>query len=638
MAFQTLAKEKAIDSNSVLPSQSNWSLTKENWQFLAVFGFVFLCASFLIFYNLGNFPLFNPDEALYAEPAREMLETGQYVTTLLNYAVRFTKPPLVIWAMAANYQLFGVNEFAARYFGAACGAILVAATYLFTRAQINKRAALIAAFALMTAPLFFGTAREAITDMPLSLFLTGGLMCFYQAYSTRLKSIRLNDGSGLNGSDVDSTASNSIGLNPNGSDSTGLKLKRLNSNNTGLLVLAYACLGLAVMTKGPVGIILPIAILGIYHLLRWDVKSALLFYKPWFGILLVALIAVPWFALEISLTKGAYYKEFILRENFQRFTGVVDHKAAWWYHIAAMFGGFFPWSIFLPGALLGVVIPKLGGSKNPLTYFQNLTRRQSVMLFATCASVIILGFFSAGVSKLIPYTLPAFPMLALLVGGYVDELFIKNAWKPLTSIFAILAVVYGGAMAAIPILGAKLHDCPSALLSAISALLVVHAVAAFAAAVLSFKKKYPAALITFTTASFLAVLFIGDRGLEAVSNQWETPIQSFSEFAGASKDTIIVYQMRKPSVTFYAKRKFLLPKSPKELSYILSKTNGAYIISRSRSEKDLQAQPGTKHLCQIGQYVLTSYARDQGTSSTEKVSDAKSVSTTLDQKESNSDE
>src|SRR5271163_3854879 len=73
--------------------------------------------SVLIFFNmLGAVPLFNPDEGLYAEPAREMLETGQYLTTLLNYAVRFTKPPLVIWAMALSYKIFGVSEFAARFF------------------------------------------------------------------------------------------------------------------------------------------------------------------------------------------------------------------------------------------------------------------------------------------------------------------------------------------------------------------------------------------------------------------------------------------------------------------------------------------------------------------------------------------
>lgn len=136
MTFQTITPESANKPPAVESLDAQINIRKKQLVFLATVLVVFASACLLIFYKLGAFPLFNPDEALYAEPAREMLETGEYITTFLNYAVRFTKPPLVIWAMAAGYHLFGVTEFAARYFGAACGAILVAATYLFTRAQI----------------------------------------------------------------------------------------------------------------------------------------------------------------------------------------------------------------------------------------------------------------------------------------------------------------------------------------------------------------------------------------------------------------------------------------------------------------------------------------------------------------------
>ncbi|MBK7841541.1 MAG: hypothetical protein IPJ49_28425 [Candidatus Obscuribacter sp.] len=79
----------------------NLQITAKKSSFsLAGFSFVVIVAAAVIFARLGSFPLFNPDEALYAEPAREMLEIGDYVTTYLNYVIRFTKPPLVIWAMA----------------------------------------------------------------------------------------------------------------------------------------------------------------------------------------------------------------------------------------------------------------------------------------------------------------------------------------------------------------------------------------------------------------------------------------------------------------------------------------------------------------------------------------------------------
>lgn len=583
MALQIPSKESTTELHSDRSADQKNKISENQWLFLATFGFVFALASLLIFSNLGNFPLFNPDEALYAEPAREMLETGEYVTTLLNYAVRFTKPPLVIWAMAAGYSIFGVTEFAARYFGAACGAILVAVTYLFTRAQINNRSALVAAFALLTAPLFLGVSREAITDIPLSLFVTGSMMCLFHGYEKHKRSEK-QQGSWL------------------------------------ALFTAYTAIGLAVMTKGPIGIILPVAILGVYHLLKWDVRAALRFYKPWFGLPLVALIAVPWFAIEISVTKGAYYREFILRENFQRFTGVVDHKAAWWYHIAAMFGGFFPWTLFLPGAVLTVLnstnaVGTEPTRTNPVNRLRNLSTRQSTMLFAITGSIIILSFFSAGVSKLLPYTLPAFPLLAVLVGGYVDQLWTEAKNKTGAVIFAILATLYGAALAAVPIVGSRLHDCPGSLLSAATSILVIHAIAATIAAILWLRHKFGAALVSFVLSTYLALLTIGNQGMEAVSKQWETPIQSFAEYAGPTKATIVVYQMRKPSVTFYAKRRFLLPKNPKELAYILSKTDRAYIISRSRGESDLKVLPGIKHLCQMGQYVLSSYISPAGSQS-----------------------
>ncbi|HEY9712154.1 MAG TPA: glycosyltransferase family 39 protein, partial [Chroococcales cyanobacterium] len=173
---------------------------------------IFLCGSVLFFSDLGSFPLFNPDEALYAEPAREMLVTGQYITTLLNYVVRYTKPPLVIWIMALSYKIFGVNEFAARCFGAGCGVFLIAATYLFCLRHASKRIAIIAALVLATSPLYIGTGREAITDMPLSLFVAGSLMAFFHGFQ---------------------------------------------QSNKLWVALAYVLTGLAVMTKGPVAVVLP---------------------------------------------------------------------------------------------------------------------------------------------------------------------------------------------------------------------------------------------------------------------------------------------------------------------------------------------------------------------------------------------
>ena len=558
MAQTTIIKERLTEETR---AQHN----SIDWRRLVVFSLMFAGVCLLIFNDLGRFPLFNPDEALYAEPAREMLEKNEYITTLLNYAVRFTKPPLSIWWMAANYQIFGVTEFAARYSGAACAAILVAANYLFVRKYVNARAAVFSAFMLVTAPLFLGTAREAITDMPLSLFVAGSLISFYHGYA---------------------------------------------SNRPAFRWIGYVLIGLAIMTKGPVGLLLPTIILAAFHALRGDTLKAVKYYKPWYGALIVAAIAVPWFAVEITITKGAYFREFILRENFQRFTGVVDHKAPWWYHIAAMFGGFFPWSIFLPLSLINAF--RIDTNVAPVAVqspYKHISDRQSVLLFSGLTALITLLFFSSSVSKLLPYTVPAFPALALLIGAIIDRFITQRSIKALTISFAILLAVYSVGGVAVPFVTRHLQDCPPQLSGLITAFLAVQCCAAILALILVARKQLVYAAATFMSLTFLSYFVIGSKTLEVFSDHWELPIQSFSQYAAVSDWPILVYQIRKPSVTFYAKRKILLPRGKDSLLSLLRTKKCAYIISRSRDTGDFASITGCKQISHMGSYVLTSWIR-----------------------------
>src|SRR3990167_6136191 len=160
---------------------------------------------------------------------------GAYLTTLLNYDVRFTKPPLVIWAMALCYQIFGVNEFAARFFCASCGAILASCTYAILERYRGVACGVLGTLALIVAPLYVAAGRMAITDMPLALFIAGSLFAFYRAFREQDAFWRW----------------------------TG-----------------YVLLGFAVMTKGPVGLVLPVLVLGVYHGLRGNWREALRFYRP----------------------------------------------------------------------------------------------------------------------------------------------------------------------------------------------------------------------------------------------------------------------------------------------------------------------------------------------------------------------
>jgi 4-amino-4-deoxy-L-arabinose transferase-like glycosyltransferase len=537
---------------------------------------VFLVAVAVLFGKLGDFPLFNPDEGYYAEPAREMLVTGEYVTTPLNYVVRYTKPPLIMWAMIFCYKLFGINEFAARFFGAACGVSLVLATYLFLEKFLGNRIAIIGGLSLITAPLYFGVAREAITDMPLSLFTAGSLMAFFIAFKER---------------------------------------------NQVLKWLGYVLVGLAVMTKGPVGALLPGLIMFIFYLLRGQAANAMTFFQLPIGCLVVSLIALPWFITEIVVTNGAYFREFILRENFERFTSVVDaHKGGWWYHLAAIFGGFLPWSIFLPQAIVRFFRDTLQEisksnifSRQFLTEVQvrlwTVSQTEEICLFAICWSFITVAFFSASVSKLLPYTLPAFPALAMLVSIEIERCIMERKKIGLLIPLAVLAVVYGAGMVFSPQLLSNLKDAPVGLSSIISSAATFLFVSTLIALALIWKNLKRPAIWLFAASFLFLITFYGQQMLPTISAAWEGKIPAYAQYAARSKDSIVVFDLRKPGIPFYTKRKVIQPADRKELNTFLSKTNRAYIITKTKNIPSLETTKGFSVVASDNKFALLLWQR-----------------------------
>jgi 4-amino-4-deoxy-L-arabinose transferase-like glycosyltransferase len=527
---------------------------------------VLLASSSTFFSCLSDHPIFNPDEGLYAEPAREMLDTGEYITTLLNYVVRFTKPPLVIWLMAFSYKIFGVNEFAARYVCAASGVILVGVTYLFARRYLSPRTALITGLCLSTAPLFVGTAREAITDMPLSLFMGGALMSLLHGFRRRQMSF---------------------------------------------CYLGYVLVGLAVMTKGPVGLLLPGVIMVLYHGLRGELLTAWRQYKPLLGLAIVLAIALPWFAVEIYITKGAYYQEFLVRENFQRFTSVVDHKGAWWYHIAAMAGGFFPWTLFAPQALLLAGMPQMARLKNwkggiCSQESENIIAEDAdgTLLFLGIWLVITVAFFSASVSKLLPYTVPAFPALAMIVAAFVDKQWRlgKRAWLAIP--LSLLAAVGGVALYVVPRVMSPLHDLPPTLPGLVQSLLLFFTCLSVAGLLLLRLANSRIAFGCLLAGTFAVYAVFGEPILDTVSNEWEGPVPWFSNFASLSGEPIVVYHMRKPSVPFYAHRQVIVPAGAPQLARLNTELNSAYLIARRDDLDELAKLPDIHLQVRCGRYAL----------------------------------
>ena len=321
---------------------------------LLVFGVAF-------FQFLGRIPLIEPDEGRYAEIPREMLERGDFITPYLNYVKYFEKPPLHYWLNALSFTLFGENEFAARFPGALMGLLTVLLTYHVGRQLFGRREGLLAALILGTSTGFLVQARINITDMTLTFCLAACLASFILAV-------------------------------------------RAEERRKGLYYhLFYVFAALAVLAKGLIGIVLPGAIIFCYLLFtgRWRLLQEVRLST---GIPLFLLVGAPWFIL-VSLRNPEFARFFFIHEHFERFlTKVHGRYQPFWFFIPVLAGTMLPWSFFIPAAMKGL-------------WRERKTPEGDCRLYLAIWAVLIFLFFSKSNSKLVPYILPLFPPLALLMGS-----------------------------------------------------------------------------------------------------------------------------------------------------------------------------------------------------------------------------
>jgi 4-amino-4-deoxy-L-arabinose transferase-like glycosyltransferase len=325
---------------------------------LAILLFVFGVAFFQF---LGRIPLIDPDEGRYAEVPREMLERGDFITPMLDYAKFFDKPPLHYWLSALSMTIFGQNEFAARFTGAAMGLLTVLLVYHTGRRLFGRREGLLAALILGTSTGFLVQARYNITDMTLTCTLSAALAFFILAVQE-------------------------------GESRKGLYYH-----------LFYLFAGLAMLAKGLIGVVFPGAVIFLYLLItrRWRLLKEMRLAT---GIPLFLLICGPWFIL-VSIRNPEFAGYFFIHEHFERFTSTVHHrKQGFWFYIPVLLGAMLPWSFFIPSAFRGV-------------WRERLTAKGNAPLYLATWAAFIFIFFSISDSQLVPYILPVFPPLALLSGS-----------------------------------------------------------------------------------------------------------------------------------------------------------------------------------------------------------------------------
>jgi 4-amino-4-deoxy-L-arabinose transferase-like glycosyltransferase len=305
-------------------------------------------------------PLFNPDEARYAEIPREMLSSGDWVIPHLNGLAYIEKPPLQYWATALSFRLLGVTEFAARVYCAltALGCIFLA--WLAARRLGNPQAGWRAAAVLSGMFMFVVLGQLLTLDMSLTFYMTLSLVAFLLAQSA--------------------------------------------AQPRPWMLLAWAATGLGVLTKGLVAAAIPAAVLILYSLYSRDTTPWRRIYVTW-GLPLFLAITVPWHWLA-ARRLADFLEFFFVHEHLARYlTPIADRQEPWWFFVGVFLAGSVPWTLS--------ALRVLGGGWRTRAAAAHAAFQPTVFLWIW---VVFIGvFFSLSDSKLMPYILPVMPALALLI-------------------------------------------------------------------------------------------------------------------------------------------------------------------------------------------------------------------------------
>ncbi|MEL7086463.1 MAG: glycosyltransferase family 39 protein [Cyanobacteria bacterium J06597_1] len=349
-------------------------------------------------WRLGSVGLVDETEPLFAEAARHMLSTGDWITPYFNGETRFDKPPLIYWCMAVAYRVVGVNEWGARLPSAlaAIASVTFVAIALLRFGNggqsiepvdtsepiggLDWLSAWLGMSITALTPLTIAWGRTGVSDMLLTACICGTMVAFFHAYAASEQRAK-----------------------------------------TYWYLTCYTAVGLGILTKGPVAIVLPALGIGAFllHVRRfWTVVREMALVH---GLFLVGALCVPWFIAVSAIHGSSYIDSFFGYHNFDRFTSVVNnHSAPWYFYALVVLGGFAPFSIYLPVAIARLQVWKL-------SQWRQQPRSSHLGVFAFWWFVSIFAFFSASVTKLPSYLLPLLPATAILVALWWRDRFFPSS-------------------------------------------------------------------------------------------------------------------------------------------------------------------------------------------------------------------
>ncbi len=318
--------------------------------------------------GLGAPAVTDADEAFYAEAAREMVESGDWLTPHYDYEPRFQKPILYYWVTAATFLVTGPTEFAARLWAALSGVGLVFVTAGLARRWYDDDTALLAGAVVATSFGYVALGRMALPDLPLALSVTAAIAACLIAIGDRVPRPRR------------------------------------------WLVLAAVAAALGFLTKGPLAVVLPaIVVLPVVMIERR--ASRLRPADLAVAAAVFVVIAAPWYVAMWLRHGTPYLESFFVGDNLERFaTERFNEPRPWWYYGPVIVGGVVPWAPYL---LLGA-----GALLRLLTLRGGLGSLETRLALWVALPLIL---FTLSVGKQPRYVLPLLPPLAILIAHGIVE-------------------------------------------------------------------------------------------------------------------------------------------------------------------------------------------------------------------------
>ena len=569
------------------------------------FALLTLVSGLLFLTNLGVAPLWDEDEPIFAGAAQEMLQRGEWVVPYFNGQMLPDKPALMYWVMLASYRWFGVNEWAARLGPAIFAWGLVLLTWQFGRKLFSPAVGVWAGVILASSLGFDVVARAATPDTLLAFFSGLALMTFVYGASSK-------DGSLLT-----------------------------RTPSQAMFAASYAAMGFAALAKGPIGVLLPTATIGLFWLVaaperehgliamrtlqladagrlaKWRARAT-----GWLGFLraafaprrflatvwrmrpltaaaCVAAIAGPWYGAVGARTGGQWLAGFLGVHNLGRFLHPMEHhRGPIFYYLIAVSIGFFPWSLFFAPTIARI-----------RTQLAAAGARRPAYVFLCCWIAVYLGFFSLAATKLPNYIVPLYPALALLTAAWL------HAWLSDTSItparklrpaWIVLGLAGVGVAGGLPLTAKLLVDGPWTV-GLVAIPLLAAAIVCWQACEQGRARRvaivFCAAAILFHVTLFgWAALVVGRR---QNSQQFAAAIHQNS---GDSEPVIRSFGYYRPSLVFYAKHPvWQLVADEQVYRFFEEHPRDAFLVTTGdRYERLAAGLPSDVHILERGRWFLRS--------------------------------